>query len=117
MKLITAVVKTEKLGELIDAVIDNGGRGLTATEAAGFGRQFGQRVAVTTEGDLPRTPQTALTSKFRLELLVPDDEAETMMQALAKHARTDTIGDGKIWLTSVEAVMRVRTGERGLDAL
>jgi nitrogen regulatory protein PII len=122
MKLITAIIRPEKLDELIQVVIDNRGRGMTATEVRGFGRQFGQlgAGAVNTElGDLGlaanRTP--ALLPKVRVDLLVLDDDAETMMEAIAKHARTDTIGDGKIWLSTVDSAMRIRTGERDRHAV
>jgi nitrogen regulatory protein PII len=122
MKLITAIIRPEKLDELIQVVIDNGGHGLTATEVRGFGRQFGQlgAGAMNTElGDLGlsanRTP--ALLPKVRLDILVLDDNAETLVEAIAKHARTDMIGDGKIWVSTVDSAMRIRTGARDRNAV
>jgi nitrogen regulatory protein PII len=122
MKLITAIIRPEKLDELIQVVIDNGGHGLTATEVRGFGRQFGQPTAATVHADLsdlglPANRQAALLPKVRLDLLVLDDDAETMVEAIAKHARTDTIGDGKIWVSTVDSAMRVRTGARDRNAV
>jgi len=112
MKLITAIVRPEKLDELIDVVIGNGGRGLTATEVRGFGRQF----AVDTPWTDASRP-TALLPKVRLDVLALDEDAETLAAAIGKHARTGTIGDGKIWVTTVDSAMRVRTGERDRDAV
>ena len=122
MKLITAIVRPEKLDELIQAVIDNGGHGLTATEVRGFGRQFGQygAGAINTEvGDLglPANRTPALLPKIRLDILVLDDDAEILMEAIAKHACTDTIGDGKIWVSTVDSALRVRTGARDRNAV
>jgi nitrogen regulatory protein PII len=117
MKLITAIVRPEKLEELIGVVIDNGGRGLTATEVRGFGRQFGHLSAGTEWAGLPVSRKAALLPKIRMDILVLDDDAEAMVNAIGQHARTPTIGDGKIWVTSVDSAMRVRTGERGRDAM
>jgi nitrogen regulatory protein P-II 1 len=111
MKLITAIVRQEKLDELIDVVIGTGGRGLTVTEVRGFGRQLGQF------GDAPASRTGVLLPKVRLEILVPDGDADAMLEAIGKHARTGAIGDGKTWVTAVDGVMRVRTGERGPDAV
>jgi nitrogen regulatory protein P-II 1 len=116
MKLITAIVRPEKLDELIDVVIGNGGRGLTVTEARGFGRQFGQ-LAHASRAGTPASVKPALLPKVRLEILVPDEDAGALLDAVAKHARTGAIGDGKAWLATVEGAMRLRTGERGRDAL
>jgi nitrogen regulatory protein P-II 1 len=122
MKLITAIVKPERLDELIEALIGQGIRGLTVTEVRGFGRQYG-RLAV----DHPHAADgltseagkriAALLPKVRLDLVVLDDDAETMVEVIAKHARTKTIGDGKIWLTPVGGALRVRTGERDRAAI
>ena len=111
MKLITAIVRSEKLDELIGILIDNRARGLTVTEVRGFGRQFGQ---LATEAGPPRV---ALLPKIRLDVVTLDDDAELLAEAIAKHARTETIGDGKIWMTPVDSVLRVRTGERDRAAL
>jgi nitrogen regulatory protein PII len=115
MKLITAIVRPERLDELIDVVIGNGGRGLTVTEVRGFGRQFGQ-LATSTAWTGASQP-TALLPKVRLDVLVLDEDAETLAEAIGKHTRTGTIGDGKIWVTAVDSAMRVRTGERDRDAV
>jgi nitrogen regulatory protein PII len=118
MKLITAIVRPEKLDELIRALIDQGARGLTVTDVRGFGQQYG-RLAGTATGDtgLACERHAVLLAKVRLDLLVLDDDAETVVEAIAKHARTETIGDGKIWVTPVDGALRVRTGERDRAAI
>jgi nitrogen regulatory protein P-II 1 len=116
MKLVTAVVRSEKLDDIIDAVIDNGGRGLTATTVRGFGQQFGERAARAAEAD-PTAPRAVLLTKVRLDVLVLDEDAPAMVDAIAKHARMGIIGDGKIWVSPVDSALRVRTGERDRDAL
>lgn len=121
MKLITAIVRPEKLDELIGVVFDHKGRGLTVTEVRGFGRQYGQLTAHRADTDpdlgLASARHVALLPKIRLEIVVLDEDAEPMVEALAKQARTDTIGDGKIWVTSVGSALRIRTGERDSDAV
>ena len=111
MKLITAIVRSERLDELIEVLIDNRARGLTVTEVRGFGRQLGQLAG------RPVLPGVALLAKIRLEVVTLDDDAELLVEAIAKHARTETIGDGKIWMTPVDSVLRVRTGERDRAAV
>jgi nitrogen regulatory protein P-II 1 len=110
MKQITAIVRPEKLDELIDALIGNQAHGLTVTEVRGFGRQFGQLAART-------SPSWALLRKIRLDVVALDDDVETLVEAITKHARTESIGDGKIWVTPVNSAMRVRTGERDRAAI
>lgn len=105
MKLITAIVRPDKLDELIDALVNNRAHGLTVTEVRGFGRQFGQLAAGTGRS------RVTLLPKIRLDVVALDDDVETLVEAIAKHARTETIGDGKIWITPVNGAMRVRTGE------
>jgi nitrogen regulatory protein P-II 1 len=123
MKLVTAIVRSERLDEIIDAVIDNGGRGLTATTVRGFGQQFGERGQRAVEADtdatlgLPLSRRAVLLSKVRLDILVLDEDAQAMADAIAKHARTGAIGDGKVWVSSVDSVLRVRTGELDRDAV
>lgn len=117
MKLITAIVRPEQLDDLIDVVIENRGHGMTVTEVQGFGRQFGHFSASPVEVVLPRSRKPGLLRKVRLDILVLDDDADALVEAIAKHARTDTMGDGKIWLTPVDGAIRVRTGERGRDAV
>jgi nitrogen regulatory protein PII len=111
MKLITAIIRPERLDELVGTLVDHHAHGLTVSEVRGFGRQFGQLVAGRT--DLP----PALLPKVRLDIVVLDDDAETLVEAIAKHARTETIGDGKIWVSDVDSVLRVRTGERDRAAV
>lgn len=122
MKLVTAIVRSEKLDELIDAVVDHNGRGLTVTQVRGFGRQFGERAAGslsadTTADGLPRYPRAVLLTKVRLDILVLDQDVQPMVEAIAKHARTGIIGDGKIWVSPVDSAIRVRTGEKDRDAV
>jgi nitrogen regulatory protein PII len=122
MKLVTAIIRPEKLDELIEVVIDNKAHGLTVTDVRGFGRQFGQLAADWADAD-PNAAgravdrRAALRPKVRLEILVLDDDAETLVEAVAEHAGTETIGDGKIWVSTVGSAMRVRTGERDRDAV
>ena len=117
MKLITAIVRPEKLDELIPALIDEGIRGLTVTDVRGFGKQYG-RLADAMKVTIPASERmAALLPKVRLDLVVLDDDAETIVEAIAKHARTETIGDGKVWVTTVDSALRVRTGERDRAAV
>jgi len=111
MKLITAIVRPDKLDELIGALVDNRAHGLTVTEVRGFGRQFGQFAA---GAGLSRV---ILLQKIRLDFVAPDDDVETLVEAIVKHARTETIGDGKIWVTPVDGALRVRTGDRDRAAI
>jgi nitrogen regulatory protein P-II 1 len=118
MKLITAIVRPEKLDELVLALIAQGVRGLTVTDVRGFGQQYGQRVGAAARVTGRAGGHVAvLLAKVRLDLVVPDDDAETIVEAIAKHARTETIGDGKIWVTPVDSALRVRTGERDRAAV
>jgi nitrogen regulatory protein PII len=117
MKLITAIVQPDRLDDLIQSVIDNGAHGITVTEARGFGRQYGQLAAGSGAAGQASDRQAALLPKIRLEIVAGDDAAETVVEAIAKCANTGTIGDGKIWVTPVDSVLRVRTGERDGDAV
>jgi nitrogen regulatory protein PII len=110
MKLITAIIKAEQLDEVVAALVGSGARGLTATEVRGFGQQFGQADSCTPEA-------AAMLPKIRLDMVVLDDDAETMMETIAKHACTGLIGDGKTWVAPVDDILRVRTGERGRAAI
>jgi nitrogen regulatory protein P-II 1 len=112
MKLITAVVKPHRLDEVKSALQDLGIRGLTVTEASGYGRQRGH-----TEVYRGAEYQVDLVPKVRIEVLVEDAEAEAAIGAVVEAARTGRIGDGKVWSVPVETAVRVRTGERGPDAL
>ena len=118
MKLITAIIRPEKLDELIPALIDQGVRGLTVTDVRGFGQQYGRLAgAATRVTGRPGEHMAVLLAKVRLDLVVLDDDAETVVEAIAKHAHTQTIGDGKIWVTPVDGALRVRTGERDRAAV
>ena len=116
MKLVTAIIRPQMLAEVIDAVVARGARGLTSSDVHGFGQQYGQQSAHDQASWGPGR-QAALLPKVRVDIAVPDDRARVVMEALAKCAHTGTIGDGKIWVTTVDSAMRVRTGERDNDAL
>ncbi len=112
MKLITAVIKPFKLDEVKSALKGAGVQGMTVTEVQGFGRQSGHtEVYRGTEYTVDFVP------KIKIELLVDDGAADSVVEALAAAARTDKIGDGKVWITDVDAVQRIRTGEKGIDAI
>jgi nitrogen regulatory protein PII len=122
MKLITAIVRSERLDEIIDAVIDTNGRGLTVTTVRGFGRQFGalagRPAGPEAAADAPPLyPRPVLLSKVRLDIVVLEQDVQAMVDAIAKHARSGMIGDGKIWVSDVDSVLRVRTGEQDSDAV
>jgi nitrogen regulatory protein P-II 1 len=118
MKLITAIVRPEKLEELIQALVDQDVRGLTVTDVRGFGKQYGRLIGAAARVTGPDSGRMAvLLAKVRLDLVVLDDDAETIVEVIAKHARTETIGDGKIWVTPVDSAVRVRTGERDRAAV
>jgi nitrogen regulatory protein P-II 1 len=112
MKLITAIIKPYKLDEVKSALQAFGVHGLTVTEASGYGRQRGH-----TEVYRGAEYTIDLVPKIKLDLLVEDHDVETLIEVIAKAAQTGKIGDGKVWVTPVESVVRVRTGERGADAL
>ena len=112
MKLITAVVKPFKAEEVKDALKGVGVQGLTVTEAQGFGRQGGHtEVYRGTEYTIDFVPKT------RLELVVEDDAVERVVDAIVDAARTGKIGDGKVWVSDVAQLTRIRTGERDADAV
>ncbi|KOG87178.1 P-II family nitrogen regulator [Streptomyces varsoviensis] len=112
MRLITAVVKPHRLDEVKEALRSAGVRGLTVTEASGYGRQRGH-----TEVYRGAEYTIDLVPKVRIEVLVEDDDAEQVIEAIVKAARTGKIGDGKVWSVPVDTAVRVRTGERGPDAV
>ena len=116
MKLITAIIRAEKLDEVIEALMNHRVHGLTVTEVRGFGRQFG-RPAPGADIDLGLPRSVVLLPKVRLDLVVPDDDAEALAEVVAKHARTGVIGDGKLWVSDVGSVLRVRTGDRNIAAI
>ena len=112
MKLITAIVKPFKLEEVKDALQTAGVTGMTVSEASGFGRQRGH-----TEVYRGAEYTVDLVPKVRLEVLVDDNDVDSVVDAIVKAASTGSIGDGKVWTTPVEQVIRVRTGERGSEAI
>jgi len=113
MKLITAIIRPEKLEELIDTLVSQHMHGLTVSEVRGFGRQFGEPApGAEIDLGLSRARKAALLPKVRLDLVVHDQDVDTLVGLLAKHATTGTIGDGKIWVSAVDSVLRVRTGDR-----
>jgi len=112
MKLIVAVVKPFKLEDVKAGLKELGVHGMTVTEAQGFGRQHGH-----TEVYRGAEYQVDFVPKLRIELAVEDDRVDEIVDGLVDAARTGSIGDGKIWVQPLGSLIRVRTGERGSDAL
>tara|TARA_B100000287_G_C20617434_1_gene774578 strand:- start:318 stop:656 length:339 start_codon:yes stop_codon:yes gene_type:complete len=112
MKLISAIIKPFKLEEVREALIEYGVEGLTITEVKGFGRQKGHtelyRGAEYTIDTLP---------KIKLEILADDNDAPKIVDVISKSANSEKIGDGKIFVTNVDEVIRIRTGETGSEAI
>jgi len=112
MKLVTAIVKPFKLDDVKEALKSSDIHGMTVTEVQGFGRQAGHtEVYRGTEYKIDFVP------KARVEILVDDDEAPRIVDVIVEAARTGKIGDGKVWVSPVDSIVRVRTGERNNDAL
>jgi len=112
LKLITAIIKPFKLDEAKEVLRGLGVQGMTVSEVQGFGRQRGHtEVYRGTEYTVDFVP------KVRVEVLVDDGEVDRVAGAIVTAARTDKIGDGKVWITPVEQVIRIRTGEMGPEAL
>jgi len=112
MKLITAIIKPFKLDDVKAAIEAVGVHGLTVSEASGFGRQRGH-----TEVYRGAEYTVDLIPKVRIEVVVDDADADAVVDAVVRSAATGKIGDGKVWVSHVETVVRVRTGERGSAAL
>lgn len=112
MKLITAIIKPFKLDDVREALAEVGIQGITVTEVKGFGRQRGHT-------ELYRGAEYVVDflPKAKLELAVGDDIAEQAIEAIVTTARTGKIGDGKIFVTSLEEAIRIRTGETGTEAI
>lgn len=112
MKLITAVIKPFKLDDVREALSEIGIQGITVIEVKGFGRQKGHT-------ELYRGAEYVVDflPKIKVEIAVSDDMAEQVIDAIANAASTGKIGDGKIFVTPLEQVVRIRTGETGVDAL
>ena len=112
MKLVTAVVKPFKLDDVKDALAGLGVRGMTVSEVQGFGRQGGHSETYRgTEYKVLFTPKT------RVEVVVEDGQVEGVIDSIVAAARTEKIGDGKVWVTDVGTLVRIRTGERDADAV
>jgi nitrogen regulatory protein P-II 1 len=112
VKKIEAVIKPFKLDEVKEALHEVGVSGITVTEAKGFGRQKGHT-------ELYRGAEYVVDflPKVRLEIVVDDDQVDRVVEAIANAARTGRIGDGKIFVSSIESAVRIRTGERDSDAI
>ncbi|NNC79763.1 MAG: P-II family nitrogen regulator [Acidimicrobiales bacterium] len=112
MKLITAVIKPFKLDDVKDALAAAGIQGMTVWDVQGFGRQGGH--SETYRGTEYRV---LFTPKTRIEVIVDDDQVDAAFEAIMTGGRTEKIGDGKVWVSPVESVGRIRTGELGADAV
>ncbi len=112
MKLITAIIKPAKLEEVKHALTEHGVAGMTVSDVSGFGRQRGH-----TEVYRGTSYTVDLLAKIRIEVLVDDKDVTSTVEAIAKAASTGSVGDGKVWVTPVESVVRVRTGETGASAI
>ncbi len=112
MKLITAIIKPFKMDDVREALSEIGVTGVTATEVKGFGRQKGHT-------ELYRGAEYIVDflPKVKLEIAVPEDSVEKAVEAIVQAANTGKIGDGKIFVSSLEQVIRIRTGETGEDAI
>jgi nitrogen regulatory protein P-II 1 len=112
VKLVTAIVKPAKVDEVKDALKEVGVAGLTVTEVRGFGRQAGH-----TEVYRGAEYTIDFVPKVRIEVLVDETVVDRIVDTIVSTARSDKIGDGKIWVTPVERIVRIRTGELDADAL
>lgn len=112
MKLVTAIIKPFKLEEVKEALTAIGINGLTVSEASGFGRQRGH-IEVYRGAEYT----VDLVPKVRVEVLADDDIVDRVVDAISDAARTERIGDGKVWVVPVDRVVRVRTGEQGPEAI
>ena len=112
MKLITAIIKPFKLDEVRDALLAIGVQGMTITEVKGYGRQKGHT-------EVYRGAEYAVNflPKIRVEVAVADNEVDRVVEAIGNAAKTGQIGDGKVFVTSIDQALRIRTGETDADAL
>ena len=112
MKLVSAIIKPFKLQEVRESLVESGVIGLTISEVKGYGRQKGHtemyRGAEYSVDTLP---------KMRLDILIDDERVESVIETITKSASTGKIGDGKIFVTNIEEIVRIRTGETGSDAI
>lgn len=112
MKLVTAVIQPHRLDDVKAALESAGVRGMTVSEASGYGRQRGH-----TEVYRGAEYTIDLVPKVRIDVLADDGDVDRLVEAVTEAARTGRIGDGKLWVTDVDRVVRIRTGEHGRDAL
>ncbi|HEX4979606.1 MAG TPA: P-II family nitrogen regulator [Acidimicrobiales bacterium] len=112
MKLVTAIVKPFKLDEVKESLKGEGVSGMTVSEVQGFGRQRGH-----TEVYRGAEYTIDFVPKVRIEIVVDDADVARIVDVISAAARTDKIGDGKVWVTPVDSMVRIRTGERDADAL
>ena len=112
MKLVTAVIKPFKLDDVKDALKEAGSSGITVSEVRGFGRQGGH-----TETYRGAEYKIDFVPKVQVKIVVDDDAVDAVVEAITKSAATGKIGDGKIWVTDVDRIVRIRTGEEGADAV
>ena len=118
MDLIIAVIQPNKLDEVKEALVKAGIQGLTVTGVKGFGRQKGRPLAFLGLYNMERQPFTIdFIPKIRLEMVVPSDKSDEIVEAIVKAAHTGKIGDGKVFVIPVAKAVRIRTGETGVDAL
>ena len=112
MKLVTAIIKPFKLDDVKEALRGLGVQGMTVSEVQGFGRQRGH-----TEVYRGAEYTVDFVPKVRVEVLLDDGDAQRVVDAIVTAARTDKIGDGKVWIVPIDDIVRIRTGEMGHDAL
>ncbi len=112
MKLITGIIKPFKLDDVKAALESFGVAGITVSEVQGYGRQRGH-----TEVYRGAEYRVDFVPKVRIEVLVDDDDSDDVVEVIVKSAATGKIGDGKVWVTPIDTIVRVRTGERGRDAI
>jgi len=112
MKIVTAIIKPFKLDEVRDELTSLGATGMTVTEVKGYGRQKGHK-------EIYRGAEYAVNflPKLKIEVVVPSDLVNPTIEAIIKTARTGEIGDGKIFVTSIDQAVRIRTGERDQEAI
>ncbi len=112
LDLITAIIKPHKLNDVKDALLANGVEGMTVTEVSGFGRQRGK-----TENFRGSEYTIDFIPKVKIEVIVPSESADALIDVIAEAAKTGKIGDGKIWKFGVDSLLRVRTGEMDIEAI
>ena len=112
MKLITAIIQPGRLEQVKQALTDAGVHGMTVSSARGYGRQGGHK-----EIYRGSTVKVDLVPKVRVEVLTEDQRVYDLVDAIIQAAATNTVGDGKVWVQTLDSVVRVRTGETGVDAI